>query len=62
MGAGHPEVSLAVDKPMTEQVHLEASVAVVMSVLQQVYTSEGIVTQGQVHAGEGTPRSISGCA
>ena len=45
MGAGHPKVSVAMDKPMPEQVHLEASAVVVMSVLQQG-SSEGIVAQG----------------
>lgn len=36
MGAGHPEPSVALDKAVPEQVHLTASVAMVMSVPQQL--------------------------
>lgn len=45
MGAGHPEASMAPDKAVPEQVHLTASVAMVVSVPQQL-DSEGIVAQG----------------
>ena len=34
MGAGHPKVSVAVNKSTPEQVHPEASVAMVMSMSQ----------------------------
>jgi len=37
MRAEHPKVPVAVDKSLPEQVHLEVSVGVVMSVPQQVY-------------------------
>lgn len=36
MGAGHPEASVALDKAVPEQVHVTASVPVVMSVPQQL--------------------------
>ena len=35
-------MSVAVDKPMSEQVHLKASVAVVMSVPQQIIPLKGL--------------------
>lgn len=36
-GVGYPAASVAVDKPVSEQVHLNVPVAVVMSVSHQLY-------------------------